>query len=73
MWPAAYSALGADVDHDHVTVGEPTGELVAADLLEVVAAAEVGAGEVVDRVVVGGGDSTERRPQTRRPQSEASR
>ena len=67
MCPAAYSALGAHVDHHDVTGGEPFGELVAADLFEPVAVAEVGGGELVEPFVVGGGHVAERRPQLADP------
>ncbi len=53
----------ADVDDNHVAVGETPGEVVAAYQFEVVAAAEVGAGEIVDGVVVGDGNRSQRCPQ----------
>ena len=54
---------GSDVDDHDVAGGEPLGELVAADLLEPAAVAEVGGGQLVELVVVGGGDVAQRRPE----------
>ena len=54
---------GSDVDDDDVAGGDPFGELVAADLLEPATVAEVGGGEVVELLVMGGGDVAQRRPQ----------
>ena len=65
--PGCVLGLGAHVDHDDVTGGEPFGELVAADLFEPVAVAEVGGGELVEPFVVGGGHVAERRPQLADP------
>ena len=67
MCPAAYSAAGRTSIDDDVTGGDPFGELVAADLLEPAAVAEVGGGELVELFVMGGGDVAQRRPQLADP------
>ena len=63
MWPAAYSAARADVDHDHVAGGETCGELGSAHLVHLVAVSEVGGSELVEFGVVGCGDVAQRDPQ----------
>ena len=54
---------GSDVDDDDIACGEPLRQLAAADLLEPVTVAEVRGGQLVELLVMGGRDVTQRRPQ----------
>src|SRR5262249_56107540 len=54
---------GPDVEHQDLTTGEPGGELVAADDLDPVAAAQVGVGELAQAGHMVGGHLLQGRPQ----------
>ena len=65
MCPAPELPFGPDVEHHDVPVGEPLGELVAADGGQLRAVAEVRGGELVELGDVLRRDVANRRPQLR--------
>jgi len=52
--PGGVLGRGPDVDHDDVAGLDASGQLVSVDLFQVVAVAEVGGGQFVEALAMGG-------------------